>query len=125
MVTSQESSSAAPQQKPRVPVIEIVRALVLVAALVSFTVWALMSWTSPWNIVMAVVTPVVVLLVWALFLSPRPVLRIHPFVGAAIELLIYAAVTVAWWSLGEAVAGIVFAVVSVAVGVSSGLRRLS
>lgn len=125
MVTSQDSSAASPAQKPRISVLEIARVLVLLVALFSFVVWGLLSWAAPWNIVVAVATPAIVLLVWALFLSPRPVLRVHPFIAAAVELLIYAGVTIAWWSLGEVIAGIGFALVSVTAGVMAGLRRLA
>lgn len=78
----------------------------------------------PWNLVLGIGAPVVVLLLWALFLSPRPVLRLDPFIRAAIELLIYAGVTLAWWSMGQAWVGIAFAVVAVATGVITGRRSL-
>ena len=66
-----------------------------------------------------------VILVWALFLSPRPVLRVHPFLRAAVELLIYVGVTIAWWSMGQALIGTAFALVAVVAGVLSGRRALS
>ena len=64
------------------------------------------------------------LLVWALFLSPRPVLRLHPFLRALVEVLIYVAVTLAWWSIGQAWVGLAFAVVAVTSGVIAGRRSL-
>ena len=67
---------------------------------------------------------VVVLLLWALFLSPRPVLRLHPFLRAAVELLIYVGVTIAWWLMDQPLIGIGFAVVAVGAGVISGRRSL-
>ena len=81
-------------------------------------------WTFPWNIVLGIGAPVIVLLVWALFLSPRPVLRLHPFIRAVVELLIYAGVTLAWWSMDQAWAGSAFAVVAVAAGLFAGRRYL-
>ncbi len=65
------------------------------------------------------------LLVWALFLSPRPVLRLHPFLRAAVELLVYAGVTLAWWSMNEWLIGTVFAVVAIASGLIAGRRSLT
>ena len=67
----------------------------------------------------------VALLIWALFVSPRAVFAVHPFVRALVELLVYVAATMAWWSLGQAWIGIVFGVVAVTVGVLAGRRRLA
>ena len=50
---------------------------------------------------------------------------VHPFVRALVELLVYVAATMAWWSLGQAWIGIVFGVVAVTVGVLAGRRRLA
>ena len=46
-------------------------------------------WPFPWNIVAGVGAPVVAIIVWALFVSPRAVLAVHPFVRAIVELLVY------------------------------------
>ncbi|WP_235201315.1 YrdB family protein [Microbacterium sp. CH12i] len=81
-------------------------------------------WPFPWNIVLGIGTPLVVLLVWALFLSPRPVLALHPFIRAAVELLIYVGVTIAWWSMDQAWVGLGFAVVAVTAGLFAGRRNL-
>ncbi|WP_309064671.1 YrdB family protein [Microbacterium sp.] len=111
--------------RPALTPLEIVRALVLVVALASLALWGFTAWPLPWNIVAGIGAPVVVLLVWALFLSPRPVLHLHPFLRAAVELLIYLGVTVAWWSMDLAWAGIAYAVVAITTGVVSGRRTLS
>ena len=58
-------------------------------------------------------------------LSPRPVLHLHPFLRAAVELLLYLGVTIAWWSMDQAVIGSVFAVVAIAAGVIAGRRTLA
>lgn len=111
--------------RPKLTPLDIVRVIVLLVALASLALWGFGAWPLPWNIVAGIGTPIVVLIVWALFLSPRPVLRLHPFLRAAVELLIYASVTVAWWSMGQAWAGIAFAVVAVASGVVAGRRSLA
>lgn len=111
--------------RPSLDPLDIVRAFVLVAALVSLAIWGFATWPLPWSIVVGIGVPLVVLLVWALFLSPRPMLQLHPFLRAAVELLIYLGVTIAWWSMGLAWAGIAFAVVAIATGVVSGRRALA
>lgn len=111
--------------RPVITVLDVVRAIILVIAIGSLAVWGFLTWEFPWNIVAGIGAPVVVLLVWALFLSPRPVLRVHPFLRAAVELFIYAGVTIAWWSMDQALIGSAFGVVAIATGVITGRRALS
>ncbi len=110
---------------PRATPLDIVRVVVLIVALASLVLWGLVVWPLPWNVVAAVGAPVIVLLLWALFLSPRPVLAVHPFLRAAVELVVYAGVTIAWWTMGQAWIGLGFAVVAVASGLIAGRRALS
>ncbi|CAH0126187.1 YrdB family protein [Microbacterium sp. Bi121] len=110
--------------RPNITPLDIVRAVVLVVALASLALWGFAMWDFPWNLVFGIGSPLIVLLIWALFLSPRPVLQLHPFIRAAVELLIYAGVTLAWWSMGQAWAGVAFAVVAVAAGLFAGRRTL-
>lgn len=112
-------------ERPIISVLDVVRTVVLVAAVASLALWGFASWDLPWNVILGVGTPVIVILIWALFLSPRPVLRVHPFLRAAVELLIYVGVTIAWWSMGQALIGTAFALVAVVAGVLSGRRALS
>lgn len=122
------SSSSPSQETPGVnppAVLDIVRVIVLIGALASLALWGAFSWPFPWNIAVAIGTPLLVLLAWALFLSPRPVLRVHPFVRALVELVIYASVTVAWWSMGQVWVGIGFAIVAIATGLAAGRRALA
>ncbi|MCK2026633.1 MULTISPECIES: YrdB family protein [Microbacterium] len=105
--------------------LDLVRVVVLIAAIASLALWGFASWDLPWNIVIGIGAPVTALLLWALFLSPRPVLRVHPFLRALVELLIYVGVTIAWWSMGQALIGTAFALVAVVAGVLSGRRALT
>ena len=91
----------------------------------TLALWGFATWPLPWNIVLGIGAPVLVILVWALFLSPRPVLRLHPFLRAAVELLIYVSVTIAWWLMDQPVIGLAFALVAVGAGVVSGRRRIA
>jgi len=121
---SQDSLAEPGVNRPAVTPLDLVRVAVLLVALATLALWGFGSWTMPWNIVIGIGAPLVTLLVWALFLSPRPVLHLHPFLRALVELLIYAGVTLAWWSMGQAGIGIGFAVVAVAAGVIAGRRTL-
>lgn len=94
-------------------------------AFVSLAIWGFAAWPFPWNIVAGIGAPVVAIVVWALFVSPRAVLAVHPFIRALAELLVYAAATIAWWSLGLAWVGLAFGVIAVTVGVIAGRRRIA
>ena len=122
---AQDSVTSPGVNRPSITPLNIVRVLVLGVALITLALWGFATWPLPWNIVVGIGAPVVVLLVWALFLSPRAVLHLHPFLRAAVELLIYAGVTLAWWSMDAAWAGVAFAVVAVAAGVMAGRRALA
>lgn len=125
MSTADQTPAAQHAARPSITPIDIVRAVVLVAALASLVLWGFSEWTLPWSVILGVGTPIVALLLWALFLSPRPVLRVHPFIRAIVELLIYAAVTMCWWAMGQAWIGIAFAVVAVSAGVIAGRRAFA
>lgn len=106
-------------------VIEILAFVCELFAFASLATWGALAWPFPWNIGVAILAPLVAVLIWALFVSPRAVLAVHPFVRAVAELLVYAAATLAWWSLGLTWVGIGFAVIAVVVGVLAGRRRLT
>lgn len=112
-------------ERPNLNALDIVRAIVLVIAIGTLALWGLAAWPLPWNVVLGIGGPVVLLLVWALFLSPKPVLRLHPFLRAVVELLIYVGVTIAWWLMDQPLIGVAFALVAVGAGVVSGRRSLS
>lgn len=120
-----EASDAVPGvNRPNITPLDIIRAVILIVAIVSLALWGFATWPFPWNVVIGIGAPLLLLLVWALFLSPRPVLNLHPFVRAAVELLIYAGVTLAWWSMDQAWVGLGFAVVAVSAGLFAGRRNL-
>ena len=121
----QDPSAEPGVSRPAVTPLDIIRTLVLLVALASLALWGFATWPFPWNIVIGIAAPAVVLVLWALVLSSKPVLRLHPFLRALVELLIYVGVTLAWWSMGSTWIGIAFGVVAVATGVIAGRRALN
>jgi len=114
-----------PGMRPRPSVAEIGAFLCGLFAFATLALWGFLSWPLPWNIVFGIGAPMVAILVWALFVSPRAVLAVHPFVRAIVELLVYAAATVAWWNLGQVWVGIAFALIAITCGLFAGRRRLA
>ncbi|WP_435743319.1 YrdB family protein [Microbacterium sp. PMB16] len=121
----QDSAPVPGVARPVITVLDIVRVVVLVVAVASLALWGFASSTLPWNVILGIGAPIVVILLWAVFLSPRPVLRVHPFLRAVVELFIYVGVTIAWWSMGQALIGSAFALVAIVAGVLSGRRALA
>lgn len=111
--------------RPALSAIDVLAVACELFAFGTLAFWGFAAWPFPWNIVAGVGAPVVAILLWALFVSPRAVLSVHPFVRGVVELLVYAAATIAWWSVGATWIGLVFAVVAVAVGVIAGRRRFA
>jgi hypothetical protein len=93
-------------------------------AFVTLAFWGFAAWPFPWNIVAGIGAPILAILVWALFVSPRAVFAVHPFVRAVVELLVYASAVAAWWDLGLLWVGVVFGIVAVVAGVLAGRRQL-
>lgn len=103
--------------------LDIVRLLVELAVVFSLGFWGFVAWAFPVNIAVGILLPALAILIWALFLSPRAVFAVHPFVRAIIELLLYASATLAWWSLEQTWIGIAFALVATVSGLLNGRRR--
>lgn len=122
---SQDSAPTPGVDRPVITALDVVRTVILILAIGSLALWGFAAWSLPWSIVFGVGAPLLVLVVWALFLSPRPVLRVHPFLRATVELLIYVGVTIAWWSMGQALIGSAFGLVAIVAGVISGRRALA
>lgn len=94
-------------------------------AFVTLAIWGFAEFAFPWNIVAGIGAPLLAILVWALFVSPRAVFEVHPFVRAAVELLVYVSATLAWWSMGLTWVGLIFGLVAVTAGVLAGRRHLA
>lgn len=124
-VRPEKPAEPAPGTVPALTAVDVVAFLVALFAVGTLAFWGFVSWPFPWNIVAGIGAPVLAVGVWALFVSPRAMIPVHPFVRAFVELLVYAAATAAWWDLGNAWVGLAFAVVAVAVGLVTGRRRLT
>ena len=114
-----------PGMRERPSVVDILALLCELFAFVTLAIWGFAMWVFPWNIVVGIGAPLVAILIWALFVSPRAVFAVHPFVRAVVELLVFASATLAWWSMGLTWVGLVYGVVAVTVGYLAGRRRLA
>ena len=115
----------APGTRPALSAVDILAFVCGLFAFATLVFWGFVAWPLPWNIVVGIGAPLVAILVWALFVSPRAVFAVHPFVRAFVELMVYASATMAWWSMGQPWIGLVFGVIAAANGVIVGRRRLA
>ncbi|GAA1984016.1 YrdB family protein [Microbacterium pumilum] len=119
------TGEVAPGMRAPLSAVDLLAFVCELIAFASLAIWGFAAWPFPWNIVAGIGAPLVAIVVWALFVSPRAVLAVHPFIRALAELLVYAAATIAWWSLGLAWVGLAFGVIAVTVGVIAGRRRIA
>lgn len=70
-------------------------------AIITLTLWGLFTWPFPMpSVLISAGVLVLSVLLWALFLSPRPVLRTDRFVQSLIELVLLACAVAALLTLG-------------------------
>ncbi|WP_345751320.1 YrdB family protein [Microbacterium rhizophilus] len=108
----------------RITALDVLRFLTELVAIGSLALWGFLSWPLPWNFVFGLGAPALAILLWALFVSPKAVFSVHPFIRIVVELLIFLSATLAWWALGQPWVGLAVGVVSVAVGVAVARRSV-
>jgi hypothetical protein len=99
---------------------DVLRFVLELFAIFSLGFWGFVAWPLPWNIVIGIGAPLIAIVLWALFRSPKAVLHVDPFVKALVEIVVMLAASFAWWDLGQPVVAIVFAVIATVSGVING-----
>ena len=96
------TSASDPAQPSRTSAsLHLARAVFHLVAVVSVTVWGFLAWPLPFpGVLTGLGLLLLSVLLWALFLSPRPVLRADRFGQALVELLLLAAAVAAVLDLG-------------------------
>lgn len=117
-------TTSSPQASGGASPLHTTRALLHLIAVVFVTAWGFLGWELPLpGILVGIGAFVLSLLVWALFLSPKPVLHTDRFGQALIELLLVAAgigamlaIGVWWWI------AVLYGLVAVVVGYITSMR---
>lgn len=104
---------------------DILRFFLEIVAFFTLGFWGFVAWPLPWNIVIGIGAPVLAILVWALFLSPKAVLTIDLYGRTLVELFIFGAAALAWWNLGLPIVAAAFALVAVVSGVVNGRKEIA
>ncbi|WP_022900803.1 YrdB family protein [Humibacter albus] len=119
------STPSSEHTRAPIDVWDVLRFLIELFAFVSLAVWGFIAWPLPWNIVVGIGAPLFAIVLWALFRSPRAVIRIDTFGKAIVEIIVMTAAAFAWWDLGQPIVAVVFAVVALASGIISGRKELA
>ena len=119
--------SAQSTEHARVPIgfWDVLRFLIELFAFVTLAVWGFIAWPLPWNIVVGILAPVLAVVLWALFRSPRAVFSVDTFGKAIVEIIVMTAAAFAWWDLGLPFVAIPFAVIALVSGIVSGRQELA
>lgn len=116
------TSTSAPE---RVSVNDVVRFVLEIFAYISLCLWGFISFDLPWNVVVGIGAPVIAIMLWALFRSPKAVFQMDPFGTAIVEIAVMGTAVFAWWDMGQPIVAVIFALVAVTSGVINGRRELS
>lgn len=112
-------------QRQQVRPNDVLRFLLELFAFISLGIWGFTAWPLPWpGVLIGIAAPAFAILVWALFRSPRAVIRLDPFGKAVVEILVMGSAAFAWLDLGQPIVAIVFGVVATISGVLSGRAEL-
>lgn len=122
---SEHSVTAQPSSARTAATLQLVRGLFQLVAVAAVTVWGFLAWPLPFpGVLTGLGFLVLSVLIWALFLSPRPVLRTDRFGQALVELLLLAAAVAALLDFGIFwVWPVLFGVAGAVVGYIASARR--
>ena len=105
---------------------DIVRFVLEIVAIATLSVWGFVMWPLPWpGVLMGILMPVLAILLWALFRSPKAVFHVDVFVKTIVELVVMGTAAFAWWDMGQPIVAGIFAVVAVVTGLINGRRELA
>lgn len=89
------------KEKPVFTWLQLARHALHLAFALTLLIWGLLKFTLPWpGLPIAIAAPIVYVLVWAMFLSPRPVLRSDRFARGLSELVLIAGAAATLMHLG-------------------------
>ena len=120
-------STASPNEsQPKIGPNDVLRFFLELFAFVTLGIWGFTAFPLPWpGVLIGLGAPALAILVWALFGSPKAVFHVDPFGQALVEIAVFSAAAIAWWTMGQPVVAGVFAVVAAVSGIIHGRKQLS
>ena len=118
-------NDAQPAQ-PKVGFNDLLRFLLEIFAIVSLGIFGFTAFPLPWpGVLVGIGAPLIAIVLWALFRSPKAVFAVDPFVKALVEIAVFSSAAIAWWVMGQPIVAVVFAVVAAVSGIINGRREFS
>lgn len=118
-------NDAQPAQ-PKVGFNDLLRFLLEIFAIVSLGIFGFTAFPLPWpGVLVGIGAPLIAIVLWALFRSPKAVFAVDPFVKALVEIAVFSSAAIAWWIMGQPIVAVVFAVVAAISGIVNGRREFS
>jgi hypothetical protein len=97
---------------------DVLRFLLELFALFSLAFWGYLAWPYPFPAILFIIgLPAFAAVLWALFRSPRAVVKNDPVGKAIVEIAVMGAATYTWFSLGIPIVGAVFGVLALVSGI--------
>jgi hypothetical protein len=92
-------------------------------AFFSFAFWGFVAWPFPWNVAFGIATPIFAIVVWALFRSPKAVIRLDAFGKGLIEIVVMGSAALTWLMLGQPYIALIFGIIAAISGVIAGRKE--
>ena len=119
-------NDATPEPAPQVGINDLLRFLLEIFAIVTLGIFGFTAFELPWpGVALGIGLPLLAVLLWGLFRSPKAVFRVDPFLKALVEIAVFSTAAIAWWIMGQPVVAIVFAVVAAVSGILHGRKQLA
>lgn len=103
-------------QQSQIGIVDALRFLCEVFAIVTLGIWGFSTFPFWLNIVVGIGAPVLAIVLWGLFRAPKAVLAVDPFVKALVEILVMGTAAYAWADMHQWVIFGVFTLVALTTG---------
>ncbi|WP_350349243.1 YrdB family protein [Agromyces sp. G08B096] len=115
-----------PEPMPKIGPNDVLRFLLEVFAIVTLGIFGFTAFPLPWpGVLIGIGAPLLAILLWGLFRSPKAVFAVDPFVKAIVEIAVFSSAAIAWWIMGQPVVAVVLAVVAAVSGIINGRKEFA
>ncbi|MRG61080.1 DUF2568 domain-containing protein [Agromyces sp. CFH 90414] len=116
----------APEPLQKIGPNDVLRFLLEIFAIVTLAIFGFLAFPLPWpGVAIGIGAPLLAIVLWGLFRSPKAVFAVDPFVKAIVEIAVFSSAAISWWILGQPVVAVVFAVIAAVSGIINGRKELA